>query len=134
VNDGNLNGAPSGARSPAPGWLCQRPHRVLSPLATPEILSYFADCRARFRGKRLSVPAGVARIDGIEKVGLYHVTLFGESWVNVVQDGESVAFCGQMDCSGVRKSVRFQFTRGPAATQPTNSRRQSLTLAVAKAK
>lgn len=81
--------------------------------------------------------AGVVKVDAIDAAGLYQVTLSDEAWVDVVQGGvrlESVGFSGQKDCPGVRKSVRFDLEKGPAVIQFSNSRRDSLTISVAKAK
>jgi hypothetical protein len=81
--------------------------------------------------------AGVVKIEGIDAAGLYQVTLSDEAWIDVVQSGarlESAGFSGQKDCPGVRKSVRFQLEKGAAVIQISSSRRDTLTLAIAKAR
>src|SRR5215471_11856098 len=43
--------------------------------------------------------------------GLYQVTLSEDGWIDVIQDGRALtaeAHTGRRDCSGLRKSVRFQ--------------------------
>jgi len=72
----------------------------------------------------------------LAKAGVYEVTLSGEAWADVVQDGarlKSFDFSGQKACPGVRKSVKFHLAAGPAALQISNSDATKITLAVAPA-
>ena len=72
----------------------------------------------------------------IGKAGLYQVTLSDEAWVDVVQNGarvKSSGFSGQKACPGVRKSVRFDLSSGPATLQISNSEAAKITLAIAPA-
>ncbi|MEP6565604.1 MAG: hypothetical protein ABJB10_10725 [Mesorhizobium sp.] len=65
--------------------------------------------------------------------GELQITLSGEAWVDVVQDGhasKSVAFSGVKTCPGIRKSVRFKLAAGPAAIQLSGAKEQSIKVAV----
>ena len=60
----------------------------------------------------------------VDKPGLYQVTLSDEAWLDIVQgdvEVKSVAFSGQKDCPGVRKTVRFDLKPGPAIIQLSNA-------------
>jgi hypothetical protein len=73
---------------------------------------------------------GLAEID---RPGLYQITLSDEAWLDVVQGGaalKSVAFSGQKNCPGVRKSVRFDLKPGAATIQISNSAGAAINLAI----
>ena len=60
--------------------------------------------------------AAVVNVPKLEP-GLYQITLSGEAWIDVAQNGalvKSSDFSGQRDCPGVRKTVRFDLAAGPA--------------------
>jgi len=72
----------------------------------------------------------------IGKPGLYQITLSDEAWLDVVQgDAEvkSVAFSGQKDCPGVRKTVRFDLKAGSATLQLSNAAGAAINVALAPA-
>ena len=61
------------------------------------------------------------------------VTLSGDAWVDVVQNGKalrSTAFSGMTGCAGIRKSVRFSLAPGPAVIAISDSPAATLDLAV----
>jgi len=65
--------------------------------------------------------------------GELQITLSGEAWVDVVQEGhamKSSGFSGVKTCPGIRKSVRFKLAAGPAAIQLSGSKGQSIKVAV----
>jgi hypothetical protein len=65
--------------------------------------------------------------------GELQITLSGEAWVDVVQDGhasKSVAFSGVKTCPGIRKSVRFKLAVGAATLQLSGAKEQSIKVAV----
>jgi hypothetical protein len=79
---------------------------------------------------------GVLKISGLPKPGLYEITLSGEAWIDVVQNGASVKssdFSGQKNCPGVRKSVRFSLAAGAATVQISNAASATIQLAIAPA-
>lgn len=64
--------------------------------------------------------AGVLRIPALPKQGTYRVSLDGEAWIDVIQDGryvEATDFTGARDCPGLRKSVTFALEAGPVTLQ-----------------
>jgi hypothetical protein len=63
----------------------------------------------------------------------YQVTLSGEAWVDVVQDGKvlkQVGFTGSHSCKAVRKSVRFAIGTAPATVEISDAEADSLKLDV----
>jgi hypothetical protein len=68
--------------------------------------------------------------------GLYQITLSDDAWLDVVQEGarlQSVAFTGQKDCPGARKSVRFSLKAGGLTVQISNAPAAAINLAIAPA-
>ena len=64
--------------------------------------------------------AGFVRVAGITKPGIYNVTLSGEAWIDVIQDGhfiKSKTFSAAVGCPGLRKSVKFDLAAAPATIQ-----------------
>jgi hypothetical protein len=80
---------------------------------------------------------GFAFVGGVPSPGLYQITLSDEAWIDVFENGvrlKSVAFTGQKDCPGVRKSVRFDLAPGaPVTIQVSNSAKDSIKVAIAPA-
>ncbi|HWE79648.1 MAG TPA: hypothetical protein VG270_14125 [Pseudolabrys sp.] len=77
--------------------------------------------------------AGFVRIDAPPKAGVYRVTLAEAAWVDVVQDGREVAakaFSSALGCSGVRKSVKFEFDNEPLTIQVSGTTAHRVTLVV----
>jgi hypothetical protein len=63
---------------------------------------------------------GAIRFSGLEKPGIYQVTLSEEAWIDVVQDdryARSVGSTGRSDCPGLRKSVRLDLSASPFVLQ-----------------
>ncbi|MDG4894131.1 MAG: hypothetical protein EOR72_16895 [Mesorhizobium sp.] len=61
------------------------------------------------------------------------VTVSDEAWIDVVQDGRSVksaGVSGVKTCPGIRKSVRFKLTAGPATLQFSGAKKPDLKVAV----
>jgi len=59
---------------------------------------------------------GFLRLAAPAEAGTYRVTLSDAAWVDVFQDGKALksgAFSGAVGCTGVRKSVKFDFARAP---------------------
>jgi hypothetical protein len=81
--------------------------------------------------------SGDVTIAGVPTPGLYQITLSGEAWIDVFENGtrlKSSAFSGVENCPGVRKSVRFDLAPGAAVTiQISNSAKNSIKLAIAPA-
>jgi hypothetical protein len=65
--------------------------------------------------------------------GLLQVSLSGEAWVDVVQGGHAtraIGYSGVKTCQGIRKSVRFKLTAGPAILQFSGASRPDIKVAV----
>jgi hypothetical protein len=81
--------------------------------------------------------SGEVIIAGVAAPGVYQITLSDEAWIDVFENNarmKSMAFTGQKDCPGVRKSVRFELTPGaPVTVQISNSPKNSIKLAIAPA-
>jgi hypothetical protein len=81
--------------------------------------------------------SGDVIIAGVAAPGIYQITLSDEAWIDVFENNarmKSMAFTGQKDCPGVRKSVRFELTPGaPVTVQISNSPKNSIKLAIAPA-
>lgn len=65
--------------------------------------------------------------------GAIQISLSGEAWVDVIQDGKAVksaGYSGVKTCPGIRKSVRFKLAAGPATVQFSGARKAELKVAV----
>jgi len=65
--------------------------------------------------------------------GELQISLSDEAWVDVVQDGhatKSAAFSGVKTCPGIRKSLRFKLSAGPATIQFSGAKDESIKVAV----
>ncbi len=65
--------------------------------------------------------------------GELQFSLSDEAWIDVVQDGKTVkssAFSGVKTCPGIRKSVRFKLSAGPATVQLSGAKKPDLKVAV----
>ncbi|MET3523160.1 hypothetical protein ABID25_005020 [Mesorhizobium abyssinicae] len=65
--------------------------------------------------------------------GELQVSLSDEAWIDIVQDGHAVksaGFSGVKTCPGIRKSVRFKLSAGPATVQLSGSKKADLKVAV----
>ena len=82
---------------------------------------------AAWFGGALSLPAPA-------KAGIYQITLSDEAWIDVVQNdryARSVGSTGRSDCSGVRKSVRFELTAAPFVLQLSGVTSDNIALTIA---
>ena len=65
--------------------------------------------------------------------GELQFSLSDEAWIDVVQDGKTIksaAFSGVKTCPGIRKSVRFKLSAGPATVQFSGAKKPDLKVAV----
>jgi hypothetical protein len=79
---------------------------------------------------------GVLRLPAPEKAGSYQVTLSQEAWIDVVQDGRyarSIGSTGRSDCSGLRKSVRFELSAAPFVVQLSGVATEAVVVAISHA-
>jgi len=76
---------------------------------------------------------GAIRFPGLEKPGIYQVTLSEEAWIDVVQDdryARSVGSTGRGDCPGLRKSVRLDLGATPFVLQISGVTSDSIVVAI----
>ncbi|KRB23699.1 MULTISPECIES: hypothetical protein [Mesorhizobium] len=65
--------------------------------------------------------------------GAIQISLSGEAWIDVIQDGKAVksaGYSGVKTCPGIRKSVRFKLAAGPATIQFSGAKKAELKVAV----
>jgi hypothetical protein len=77
--------------------------------------------------------SGWLTLAGVEKPGLYQVSLSVGAWIDVVQNGALVrsnAFTGDKDCKAIHKSVRFEIGSGPVTVQISGAPAQKVRLAI----
>lgn len=113
------------------------PNRALTVAMTP-ISDVKLDAPAS--GKPKSAPGtelgAVIHFENVEVVGIYQVTLSNAAWIDVIQNGKTLAaveHTGKSDCVGIRKSVRFDIGPGPFAIQITGASEPALKMIVRKA-
>jgi hypothetical protein len=77
--------------------------------------------------------AGVITIANVPKAGPYQVTTSAEAWIDVIQNGKTVAstaHTGKRDCADVRKSVRFELQPGAVTIQLSGADSKLIKLAL----
>lgn len=82
-------------------------------------------------GKRFG---GMIAFAAPAKAGVYQVTISGEGWIDLVQQGKSLksaAHSSVKDCPGLRKSVRFAIANSPLVLQISGAADQSIKIAIA---
>ncbi|TPK52470.1 MULTISPECIES: hypothetical protein [unclassified Mesorhizobium] len=65
--------------------------------------------------------------------GGIQISLSGEAWIDVIQDGHTVklaGYSGVKTCPDIRKSVRFKLAPGPATVQFSGAKKAGLKVAV----
>ncbi len=76
---------------------------------------------------------GVLTFASPTQPGTYQVTLSGEAWIDVIQNGRplpSKAHSGKRDCPGVRKSVRFELQDAPLVVQLSDVPSETIKIAI----
>jgi hypothetical protein len=80
--------------------------------------------------------AGFMRIKSA-KAGLYTISLSVGAWIDVVRDGhvlKPVAFSGAINCSGIRKTVKYELPAQPFVLQVSGARDNSVAIAILPAR
>ncbi|MBZ9675806.1 hypothetical protein [Mesorhizobium sp. ES1-1] len=65
--------------------------------------------------------------------GAIQISLSGDAWIDVIQDGHTVKSAGYSavkTCRDIRKSIRFKLAAGPATVQFSGARKAELKVAV----
>ena len=76
---------------------------------------------------------GAIRFPGLEKPGIFQVTLSDEAWIDVIQDDRyvrSVGSTGRSDCPGLRKSVRLDLGTSPFVLQISGVTSDAIAVAI----
>ncbi|MGD0183622.1 MAG: hypothetical protein ABSC25_00045 [Roseiarcus sp.] len=77
--------------------------------------------------------AGAIELAAPAAAGTYKVSLSGEGWIDVVQEGrfvKPVAFSGALDCPSLRKSVKFPLEAEPLTIQLSDVKTPEISLIV----
>jgi hypothetical protein len=80
--------------------------------------------------------AALVTVSGVSEPGIYQISLSGQGWVDLVQNGvalKSVAHTGKSDCEGLRKSVRFEVASGPFTIQLSDVPTAQIRMTIRKA-
>ena len=90
---------------------------------------FYAAARARAGGGTFGAVASVE----VPASGAIQISLSGEAWIDVIQDGKAIksaGYSGVKTCPGIRKSVRFKLAAGPAIVQFSGAKKAELKVAV----
>ena len=77
--------------------------------------------------------AGFANFKNPPKPGMYTISLSAGAWVDVIQDGhflKPVAFSGATDCSGIRKTIKYELGTSPFILQISGAHDAQLSVAI----
>lgn len=77
--------------------------------------------------------AGAVNLNAPGAAGTYKVSLSGEGWIDVIQDGrfvKPVGFSGALDCPSLRKSVKFSLEAKPLTIQISDVKTPGISLIV----
>jgi hypothetical protein len=107
------------------------------PFAATIGLSTFANAKLPFPPERAPKStasfAGFVQVSAPPKIATYKITLSSESWIDVVQDGNTVkssGFTGAVGCEGIRKSVKFNLAAQPFTLQLSGAPADSIRVVV----
>jgi hypothetical protein len=85
------------------------------------------------KGEAKETFGGVLSFVAPAKATVYQVTLSGEGWIDVIQDGAQLATAGHTgakECPGLRKSVRFEVAASPVVLQISGATTQTIGVAL----
>ena len=77
--------------------------------------------------------AGLLFIKNVLQAGTYDVTLSGDAWIDLIQDGKAQALSAETinsDCSDARKSMRFRLEPGALTVQVSGASANLIKLAI----
>ena len=102
------------------------------------ILTLVAPAEARLpsspqRAPRDGTFAGFANVKATPKAGLYTISLSGNAWVDVVQEGRFLkpkGVSGATDCDGIRKALKYQLSEKPFVLQISGVKENSISVAI----
>jgi hypothetical protein len=88
------------------------------------------------KGEPKEAFGGLVTFGAPAEAGLYQVTLSGEGWIDVIQDGKELpaaAHTGAKECPGLRKSVRFEIGAAPVVLQLSGSGTETIKVSLRRA-
>jgi hypothetical protein len=77
--------------------------------------------------------AGFVTVNAPLPAGAYSISLSAGAWVDVVQQGRYLkpqAFSGATDCTGIRKTLKFDLAAGPFVIQISGMKEDAIALAI----
>jgi hypothetical protein len=77
--------------------------------------------------------AGFTSFQSAPKAGIYTISLSTGGWVDLVQDGHALkpkAFSGATDCTGIRKTMKYDIPAGPFVLQVSGAKEDSISIAI----
>jgi hypothetical protein len=77
--------------------------------------------------------AGYVRFEKAPKAGTYTISLASAAWIDVVQDSETLKpmeFSGATDCTGIRKTMKYDLAAGPFVIQISGAPDNAIDIAV----
>ncbi|MBV8920483.1 hypothetical protein [Bradyrhizobium sp.] len=77
--------------------------------------------------------AGFAKFNAVPKAGVYTISLSEGAWVDVVQDGHVLkpkAFSGATDCTGIRKTMKYELAASPFLLQVSGAKDKAISIAI----
>ena len=102
------------------------------------ILSLVAPAEAKLptppqRAPKDGTFAGFANFKTAPKAGPYTISLSGNAWVDVVQDGHFLkpkGVSGATDCAGIRKALKYELSEKPFVLQISGMNDNSISVAI----
>ena len=77
--------------------------------------------------------AGLLFIKNVAQAGTYQVTLSGDAWIDLIQDGKALPLSAKTinpNCSDARMSIRFHLEPGPLTVQVSGASSNLIKLAI----
>lgn len=77
--------------------------------------------------------AGLVKAEAPTAAGTFKVSISGEGWIDVIQDGafvKPVGFSGATDCPGLRKSVKFPLAAKPFTIQLSDAKAPEISVMI----
>jgi hypothetical protein len=116
---------------PGPRWI--QFLIVVSPLSFSRMTRRHTFSRQAGSRKLQTAPASWFVISNVSKAGSYQVRASAEAWIDVIQEGKSLAstaHSGRRDCPDVRKTVRFDLQTGAVTIQVSGVDSKLIKLAI----
>lgn len=128
---GDVEAVASGATLTAP------PAKAIAITLQPmESVTFAVPSSGKPKGDPATSFAGTLNFDSVAAAGLYQVSMSRVGWIDVVQNGKTLAteaHSGKSDCIGLRKSVRFNLDAGALSIQLSGVPDSTVKIAIRRA-